>query len=620
MPALLSQNYATMFNAPPHILEMLEQAWTLSFSNNAKAKDFYRDIQPELDQLVVDHPNQKEAVKLIKIVLLAGIRFHSEQYEESLELLLENIGKLKAAESIPLWLGRAYGLMGVTYRQFSDQSLAIEYLLKRLQVGLEIGDQALQKSSYNTLGNVYADAQDHEKAAEYFKLCVPFARQAGDVFLLTFCFANLAESLIQLAEYDEAREFIDEAIETCQAEQYGFPRCIPIHVNGVLETALGNFERSLSYFEEAQKLNDAFGNDYTKIRILEGKAKLHLAWGKPAVAIEALEAALDVCQQLGNQALAIPILEEMAGAFYDLGEHQKAADCFARLYKENSEISRQQTESRIQNMQYKFETEAAQKEAELLQEQNRVLENRVAERTKVLEDQRDQLEYLNSQKNAFLTVLTHDMRAPLTNISLHADLLLRRPELVVRKPHYLEGILESQKMLSQLVENILDLEKLEVGQPFEIKRKPFNLVEIAELMVDRHLNSAQRKEIALKFSAERAMIILNGDQFQIQRVLSNLITNAIKYTPAGGDVTVIIGGTETHAKIVVRDSGLGIDEGVIDKIFVRYYRVDSHKSRAEGAGLGLSIVKAIVDAHEGEVTVRSRPEKGSCFKVFLPLR
>jgi signal transduction histidine kinase len=132
---------------------------------------------------------------------------------------------------------------------------------------------------------------------------------------------------------------------------------------------------------------------------------------------------------------------------------------------------------------------------------------------------------------------------------------------------------------------------------------------------------AVRKGVQLKLETSSASIALNGDQELINRLILNLLDNAVKYTPQGGEISLALERRNGNAEIVVRDTGIGIPEADQSRVFDRFYRVDKARSRAlGGAGLGLSIVRWIVDVHGGEVSVDSTPGRGSTFVVKLPLK
>lgn len=240
------------------------------------------------------------------------------------------------------------------------------------------------------------------------------------------------------------------------------------------------------------------------------------------------------------------------------------------------------------------------------------LEAMVNERTQALQQ-------LNNEKSLFLAVLAHDMRSPLTSINLYGQMLQRSPKLAAEKPRILQSILNSQQHLQELVDNILDLEKLEAGNPLELEFEWFDLMEVLDLLADSMAAQASDKAIALTFNYEVEHLPMRGDRSQIRRVFANLLSNAIKYTPQYGGVTITAWQQEQHIVVSVQDTGYGIPADDLDTIFDRYSRVDKHRDKAAGTGLGLSISQAIVKAHAGEIVVQSQEEVGTTFTVELPI-
>jgi signal transduction histidine kinase len=154
----------------------------------------------------------------------------------------------------------------------------------------------------------------------------------------------------------------------------------------------------------------------------------------------------------------------------------------------------------------------------------------------------------------------------------------------------------------------------------QLRREPVHLAEVVERAVDLYKEVADTKGVTLDAtSADDVVdIVVNGDRTRLEQVAANLIDNAVKYTPAGGRVSVELSRDAAHARLQVRDTGPGIPPDELPRIWTRLFRGDA--SRAErGLGLGLSLVKAIVEAHDGTVAVESEPGKGSTFTVSLPL-
>lgn len=240
------------------------------------------------------------------------------------------------------------------------------------------------------------------------------------------------------------------------------------------------------------------------------------------------------------------------------------------------------------------------------------LEAIVAERT-------HELAVANEEKDAFLAVLTHDMKTPLTSIGLYASMIRDNPELVLSKSHVAPAILRSQQTLVEIVDNILDLEKLRAGEALSLTTEQLDLVGLLDYTVEMLAPQARDRGLTLTFDHEPGTFYVKGDRQQLIRVFLNLVSNAVKYTPEGGKVTVWLGREDEQAAVTVVDNGYGIPTEELPYIFDRYRRVKKHKNVAIGTGLGLAITKALVESHHGRILVTSEEGVGSSFTVLLPL-
>ncbi|MCA9954859.1 MAG: HAMP domain-containing histidine kinase, partial [Anaerolineales bacterium] len=240
------------------------------------------------------------------------------------------------------------------------------------------------------------------------------------------------------------------------------------------------------------------------------------------------------------------------------------------------------------------------------------LESIITERTQELSD-------LMREKDAFLAVFSHDMKTPLTTIGLYADLLMEFPNIIQTKPHIPEILQTNQRALTNMVNDILDLEKLQIDATFDLVKEPFDLLPALESVTESMSVQAERKGISLSQNFNTHAAYISGDAQQIQRAFQNLLSNAIKYTPENGQVVVEVQVAEEAVNIAVKDTGYGIPKEDLPFVFDRFRRVKKHERMAGGTGLGLAIVKAIVEAHDGRISVTSREGQGSRFLVSLPL-
>jgi len=240
------------------------------------------------------------------------------------------------------------------------------------------------------------------------------------------------------------------------------------------------------------------------------------------------------------------------------------------------------------------------------------LENIIDERTKELQN-------VLKEKDAFLAVLTHDMKTPLTSIGIYGELIQKHPDLIVQKPHMATIITQSQKTLLDIVNNILDLEKLSVDGSLPMEMENFDLVSTVEKVVETLRPQAMQKEIDLNTHLSPFLIIFHADRHQIERVMQNLISNAIKYTPQEGQVDITLTSSEEFITITVADTGYGIPEEEMPYVFDRFRRVAKHRNKAAGTGLGLAITQQLVKAQGGDITVTSTEGAGTTFTVRFPL-
>ena len=252
-------------------------------------------------------------------------------------------------------------------------------------------------------------------------------------------------------------------------------------------------------------------------------------------------------------------------------------------------------------------------------EQMDKLEEMVTVRTQALADANLKLEDLHKEKDSFLAVLTHDMRTPLTSIRGYGSIMRDRELTREQQTKIAKVILNSQDTLLEIVNNILELEKLQSGTPILLESSHFDLALLVKDTAESLETQALEKQIKLNYDQIPSPILVTADMSKIKRVILNLISNALKYTQEGGDVTVKTEVNGRYATFQVADNGYGIPEENLPTIFNHYSRVQEHRHLAIGTGLGLAIVKSLIEAHGGEIKVESEVDVGSTFTFKLPL-
>lgn len=233
------------------------------------------------------------------------------------------------------------------------------------------------------------------------------------------------------------------------------------------------------------------------------------------------------------------------------------------------------------------------------------------------------LEQITQLQNEVLRVVSHDLKVPLSVIKSSAQMLredvLEQPTPEPRLLEYARMIEQSVNKMTGLIVDLLDAIRLESTPRFD--REPIALGDYLRQTLDEHQHAAAAKGLTLTLQAPTPDITVNISPERMWQALQNLISNAVKYTPSGGTVTLSAAQQDSTLRIRVQDTGLGIPAIDIPNLFEKFYRVQRPEHQAQsGTGLGLAIVKTVVEQHGGTIEVESVLEEGSTFTVILPLK
>jgi len=231
------------------------------------------------------------------------------------------------------------------------------------------------------------------------------------------------------------------------------------------------------------------------------------------------------------------------------------------------------------------------------------------------------LESSFNEQQRFIADASHELRTPLAVLRGETEVALAKQRNADEYQQSLSLIQEEAERLSRIVEDLFILARQPIDAPATLMRERVSLNEAIKDCARAAQVLATRKGVRLTMESNSSSIDLNGDKELITRMILNLLDNAVKYTPAGGEISLALSRQNGNAEIVVRDTGIGIAETDRQRVFDRFYRVDKARSRAlGGAGLGLSIVRWIVEIHGGDIHIDSAPGLGSTFTVELPLK
>ncbi len=258
---------------------------------------------------------------------------------------------------------------------------------------------------------------------------------------------------------------------------------------------------------------------------------------------------------------------------------------------------------------------------EQLKEQNRLIEQKISERTKELQLALQQLREHQILQQRFFNIAVHDLKNPLSTLRIICSELQKivgdRPEA----QQLFTMVEEPLNTMEQLVQDILTITRLQSAEP-GLEIQPINLQELLQAVIYEFRPQAQRKNITLTLQLPEDLPIIEGDYRRLKQVFDNLISNGIKYTPPGGKVLLTASADSANVTITVQDTGLGMTTQDLEKVFGEFQTLSAKPTGGESStGLGLFIAKKIVALHHGKITAYSEgPGKGSTFTVVLPIR
>jgi len=224
-------------------------------------------------------------------------------------------------------------------------------------------------------------------------------------------------------------------------------------------------------------------------------------------------------------------------------------------------------------------------------------------------------------KTSFVSAVSHELRTPLTAIKGFVATLLQDQDDYFDKStrnEFYEIIDSECDRLKRLIDDLLSVSRIEAGRSLEMRREPFSPLKVAIRVVRAHKSFAQKNKLIL--DAPKDLPVIVGDEDKFEQILNNLISNAIKYSPQGGEIRLALRAENELLKITVQDHGIGVPADKLQRIFAKFERVDnSDTRRTGGTGIGLFLVKHLVEQHGGKVWAESTLGEGSVFHIELPL-
>ncbi len=478
-----------------------------------------------------------------------------------------------------------YQNLGIIYYKNDEFEKALNYYEKSIHIFSELADTQNIATTFSNIGLIHLQQNDFKKAYDSFKESNELFKSVNYKLGTMWTLHNMGTAMLSMNEYDKAREHYDHSLS--EARKLNNPEGILSNLSALTELSeiTEDFQNAYYYYMSYKEIQDSIHATELKAKIAELETLYNIETQEKRIA----ESNTEIKKQKAQKTAILVVLGILliASIIIYIAYHQKK-------------------KAQIQIAAHKLDLENT------LMEKTQELENQISER-KVAEES-DKL------KSAFLANMSHELRTPMNAIIAFSN-FLRDPDLNTNKrEEYLDHITAAGDSLLRLIDDIIDIAKLESKQ-LKISIGPINisrlLKELYKLFLNLKAKHNYRAELKLSID-QKIDYIVNTDVIRIKQIISNLLENAFKYTPKGVIEFGVID-KETWLEFYVSDTGIGIPIAKQDKIFDRFSQVETELNRKfGGTGLGLAISKNLTELLGGTLRVESTPGKGSIFFVSIP--
>ncbi len=501
--------------------------------------------------------------------------------------------------------------IGTTLLYNEDLEQAIQYFEKVLSLSDPNQMNIAVATAYNNLGACYSRMADHEKAISYFEKALPAFIKINNRFQIAQAYANLGQSNYLLNNIEDANYYLNEAVKINRENNLSNQLIVNLIILARLQIMKKEFAKAKESLQEANELSKTYNINYNKSDLLKAYSYYYSSIKKFEKALEYKELELIHRDSVFNESKQKQITELETKFKTQLKEKEND-----NLKKD---LSLQQLnaakQTQIRNFLIAF--------ALLVMILIGILLNRARIKKKshqIIEQQKNELEIANKTKDKLFSIIAHDLRSPFNTIIGFSDFLHSDYDSLNDHERKLQisDIKNASHSAYNLLENLLTWARIQQGN---IKVKPENLPlnKLIESSVINYRSSAKLKEIELSYEYSD-LINVHTDQYSIELILGNLISNAIKFTPFGGSIIISSEIKDDKAVVKVKDSGIGLSDKAAEKIFKKGETYTSTGTNQEkGSGLGLVLCKEFIEMNGGEIWFCNESQKGACFAFSLPL-
>jgi signal transduction histidine kinase/tetratricopeptide (TPR) repeat protein len=531
--------------------------------------------------------------------------YHQSRYSEALTCFFQSIKLLESSKDNPR-LGNLHNNIGLVYHDLREYDKALEYYNRGFEYAKSASNNNLAGRSANNMGLIFSEKKDYKSAIKFYELSLEYKKNNGDENGISATYLNLGTVYKHLGDYGKALNYLNLSLE------------IKI------------------------KVNDKLGI----LNVGDAKADILIRQKKFKEAELQLKENLKMVDSLETREPKTLVFERYYDLYKNQGKYKEALEWYVRKAQLQDSLFNAEKNMQVLEIETKYETEKKEQTIKLLESEKRMQliwryylliaifligliyflqRSRTKKAKELLHIQKKyntQLKETDLLKSRFFANISHEFRTPLTLILAPIEDKLKSSILPISDKNDLRMVKRNANRLLDLVNQLLDLSKLEANK-MELQFMEGNLDEFLRVFVASFNSMAEHKKIVFSKNIATPIHTVLFDADKLEKIISNILFNAFKFTPEGGLVTLSIytSPDENELHIKIADTGIGISKEDQPHVFSPFYQSKHTFDDGQlGTGLGLSLVNELVKLHHGQIELLSQVNNGTTISITLPIK
>jgi len=557
-------------------------------------------------------------------------------------------------------LSEIYNSIGAVYGKIYSYDKALFYIHKSISILIKTDNYKSISSAFNNLGVIYRGLKDIDKSIEIFQQALYFANKSGNELAVASSLNNLSISNIHKKKYNNALKYQLEAIKIFEKLNNKKRLCSSYISVGIIYKNLNQNTIASRYYLKSLKLAQETNDKYLLSFAYQNLGSSFLQLKKFPLALEYLTKSKEVAYNINDWVCMKSSHEAMSEYFVQTGDYKKALEHYKKFKDINDSIYNKESNDRSVDLQVKYEVEEKDKENEILKQQSTIqhleiqkqiyLKNlfiaisclvillvlfymyrfflkrkanrKLSEKNELITIQKEKLEAANATKDKFFSLIAHDLKTPFYVILRYTQLLKNNFYEIsdAEKKENIDELYDYTRDIYFILENLLTWSRSQRGI-IHVKKEEINLKILIENSIRPYLSNAKNKSLNIIKNIDESTMVF-ADNYTLSTTIGNLFNNAVKFTASGGSIFIeseVV--NKDEVSIIIRDTGVGINEADIKKLFQVEANFSTEGTENEkGTGLGLIICKEFIEYNNGRISVESKPDEGSKFSITLPAK